>query len=81
VGWLCIDIVVNNADRKGAHVLQAMADGRRHGVDHGLLSMSSKLRNFRAGMVGEELATDELDGVDCVLFGPRRRAGRSPSPG
>ena len=29
------DVVVNNADRKGDHIL-AMSDGHRHGVDHGL---------------------------------------------
>ena len=29
------DAVVNNADRKGGHVL-AMADGHRYGVDHGV---------------------------------------------
>jgi uncharacterized repeat protein (TIGR03843 family) len=29
------DIVTNNADRKGGHVLE-MPDGHRHGVDHGL---------------------------------------------
>ena len=29
------DVVVNNADRKGGHVL-AMTDGHRYGVDHGV---------------------------------------------
>ena len=29
------DVVTNNADRKGGHVLP-MPDGHRHGVDHGL---------------------------------------------
>ncbi len=29
------DVVVNNADRKGGHVL-AMPDGHRYGVDHGV---------------------------------------------
>ena len=28
------DAVVNNADRKGGHLL-AMTDGHRYGVDHG----------------------------------------------
>ena len=61
------DIVVNNADRKGAHVL-AMADGRRHGVDHGLtFHVEHKLRTVLWGWMGEELAIDERDGVDCVL--------------
>jgi uncharacterized repeat protein (TIGR03843 family) len=30
------DIVVNNADRKGGHCLEATADGRILGIDHGL---------------------------------------------
>ena len=29
------DVLVNNADRKGGHVLE-MADGHRYGVDHGV---------------------------------------------
>ncbi len=63
------DIVVNNADRKGAHVL-AMADGRRHGVDHGLtFHVEHKLRTVLWGWLGEELAIDELDGVERVRSG------------
>jgi uncharacterized repeat protein (TIGR03843 family) len=65
------DIVVNNADRKGAHVL-AMADGHRHGVDHGLtFHVEPKLRTVLWGWLGEELTADEIEGIDCV----RRRAG------
>ncbi|WP_341350863.1 SCO1664 family protein [Nocardioides convexus] len=30
-----LDVVINNADRKGGHVL-AMPGGHRHGVDHGI---------------------------------------------
>ena len=60
------DIVVNNADRKGAHVL-AMADGHRHGVDHGLtFHVEHKLRTVLWGWLGDELTTDELDGIDRV---------------
>ncbi|WP_213816852.1 SCO1664 family protein [Glaciihabitans sp. dw_435] len=57
------DIVVNNADRKGAHIL-AMADGHRFGVDHGLtFHVEHKLRTVLWGWLGEELNADELDGV------------------
>ena len=57
------DIVVNNADRKGDHIL-AMVGGHRHGVDHGLtFHTEHKLRTVLWGWLGEELATDELDGV------------------
>ena len=60
------DIVVNNADRKGAHVL-AMTDGHRHGVDHGLtFHVDHKLRTVLWGWLGEELTTDERDGVAWV---------------
>ena len=60
------DVVVNNADRKGAHVL-AMADGHRHGVDHGLtFHYEHKLRTVLWGWLGEPLTADELDGVDRV---------------
>jgi uncharacterized repeat protein (TIGR03843 family) len=60
------DVVVNNADRKGAHVL-AMPDGHRHGVDHGLtFHVEHKLRTVLWGWLGEELTADELDGIDRV---------------
>lgn len=63
------DIVVNNADRKGAHVL-AMADGHRHGVDHGLtFHVEHKLRTVLWGWMGEDLSADELDGVERVRSG------------
>ena len=60
------DVVVNNADRKGDHIL-AMADGRRHGVDHGLtFHTEHKLRTVLWGWLGEDLTTDELAGIDRV---------------
>lgn len=63
------DVVVNNADRKGAHVL-AMADRHRHGVDHGLtFHVEPKLRTVLWGWLGEELTTEELDGIDRVRAG------------
>jgi uncharacterized repeat protein (TIGR03843 family) len=43
------DIIVNNADRKGDHIL-AMTDGHRHGVDHGLsFHRDQKLRTVLWG--------------------------------
>lgn len=60
------DVVVNNADRKGAHIL-AMADGHRHGVDHGLtFHVDHKLRTVLWGWLGDALTSDELDGIDRV---------------
>ncbi len=49
------DVVTNNADRKGGHVL-AGVDGRVYGVDHGLcLHTDAKLRTVLWGWVGERL--------------------------
>ena len=60
------DVVVNNADRKGDHIL-AMGDGHRHGVDHGLTFHSDhKLRTVLWGWLGDPLTTEELDGIDRV---------------
>ena len=43
------DVVVNNADRKGGHVL-AMTDGHRFGVDHGVaFHVEDKLRTVLWG--------------------------------
>lgn len=63
------DIIVNNADRKGDHIL-AMADGRRHGVDHGLtFHRDHKLRTVLWGWLGESFTADECDGLDRVSEG------------
>ena len=61
------DVVVNNADRKGGHVLE-MADGHRHGVDHGVtFHIEPKLRTVLWGWAGEPLGDDELAGLDRVV--------------
>jgi uncharacterized repeat protein (TIGR03843 family) len=53
------DAVVNNADRKGGHVL-AMTGGHRYGVDHGLtFHVEHKLRTVLWGWAGDLL--DEGD--------------------
>ena len=63
------DVLVNNADRKGDHVL-AMAGGHRYGVDHGLtFHQEHKLRTVLWGWIGEELSAEELEGIDRVLEG------------
>lgn len=60
------DLVANNADRKGGHVL-AMADGHRHGVDHGLtFHVEHKLRTVLWGWAEEQLHTEELDRIEQV---------------
>jgi uncharacterized repeat protein (TIGR03843 family) len=60
------DIVVNNADRKGGHVLE-MVDGHRFGIDHGLtFHAEHKLRTVLWGWIDAELDADELAGVQRV---------------
>jgi len=60
------DIVTNNADRKGGHVL-ALAGGHRHGIDHGLtFHAEHKLRTVLWGWVGDRLEPYELEGVERV---------------
>lgn len=61
------DVLVNNADRKGGHVL-AMPGGHRHGVDHGLtFHTEPKLRTVLWGWTGEPLTDDERAGAARVL--------------
>ncbi len=60
------DVLVNNADRKGGHVL-AMTDGHRYGVDHGVtFHVENKLRTVLWGWMGEPLTTAELEAVEGV---------------
>ena len=60
------DVLVNNADRKGGHVL-AMPDGHRFGVDHGIcLHVEDKLRTVLWGWARERLEAQERAGVEAV---------------
>jgi len=55
------DVVVNNADRKGGHVLHAL-DGAVYGVDHGIcLHTEPKLRTVLWGWAREPLPDHVLD--------------------
>lgn len=70
------DIVANNADRKGDHIL-AMPDGHRHGVDHGLTFHSDyKLRTVLWGWLDEALTAEELAGIDRLSEGLNGDLGR-----
>jgi uncharacterized repeat protein (TIGR03843 family) len=70
------DVVVNNADRKGDHIL-ALTDGHRHGVDHGLtFHRDHKLRTVLWGWIGDTLTAEELDGIDRVSEGLRGDLGK-----
>ncbi|WP_432457368.1 SCO1664 family protein [Cellulomonas iranensis] len=64
-----LDVLVNNADRKGGHVLP-VAGGHRYGVDHGVtFHTEPKLRTVLWGWVGEDLDAQERAGVERVLDG------------
>ncbi|MFC0068785.1 SCO1664 family protein [Umezawaea endophytica] len=57
------DVVVNNADRKGGHVLHAV-DGSVFGVDHGIcLHVEDKLRTVLWGWSGEPLPGAAVEGL------------------
>ncbi|MFT4009996.1 MAG: SCO1664 family protein [Nocardioidaceae bacterium] len=61
------DVVINNADRKGGHVL-AMPGGHRFGVDHGLAFHEEiKLRTVLWGWAGEPLTEQESTAVAGLL--------------
>lgn len=68
-----LDAVVNNADRKGGHVLPG-PDGVVRGVDHGVtFHTEPKLRTVLWGWAGESLTPDEvttLEALDGALDGP-----------
>ena len=60
------DVLVNNADRKGGHVLE-MTSGHRYGIDHGLtFHADHKLRTVLWGWMGESLSAEEVAGVERV---------------
>ena len=60
------DVLVNNADRKGGHVLP-MADGHRYGVDHGVtFHAEPKLRTILWGWLGEPVGEEDLAAVEVV---------------
>ncbi|GAA3823518.1 SCO1664 family protein [Nocardioides panacisoli] len=70
-----VDVLLNNADRKGGHVL-AMPDGRRLGVDHGVtLHHERKLRTVLWGWAGEPLTVEEVEVVDHVRAAVRGGLG------
>lgn len=56
-----LDAVINNADRKGGHLLP-MPDGHVFGVDHGVsFSAEPKLRTLLWQWRGQRISADEMD--------------------
>lgn len=66
---MCVfDLVANNADRKGGHILP-LPDGTLRGVDHGIcFAVEPKLRTVLWGWRGEELSGAELAVVRRVAL-------------
>ncbi|MGW1914431.1 SCO1664 family protein [Streptomyces sp. NPDC002076] len=68
-----LDAVINNADRKGGHLLPT-TDGRLFGIDHGVtFNVENKLRTLLWGWAGEPLtaeAVEALQGLRGALGGP-----------
>ncbi|MEU6910045.1 SCO1664 family protein [Streptomyces coeruleorubidus] len=63
-----LDAVLNNADRKGGHLLPT-GEGRLYGIDHGVtFNVENKLRTLLWGWAGEPLTREAVD----VLEGLRK---------
>lgn len=70
-----LDTVLNNADRKGGHVLP-LPDGTVHGVDHGVtFNVDPKLRTVLWGWAGETLRDDERAVLERLRAGLDDRLG------
>jgi uncharacterized repeat protein (TIGR03843 family) len=60
------DVLVNNADRKGGHIL-AGVDGRVYGVDHGVtMHVEDKLRTVLWGWAGKPVDDETVEAVACL---------------
>ena len=84
------DLLVNNADRKGGHILRGV-DGTVYGVDHGLcLHVQDKLRTVLWGWAGKPVDDETLESVAPwarhdgefadQLANTSRPGGRRPAP-
>ncbi len=64
-----LDAVLNNADRKGGHLLTA-SDGRLQAIDHGVtFHAEDKLRTLLWGWAGEPLTTEALAALHRIEAG------------
>lgn len=61
------DVLINNADRKGGHILFGF-DGQVYGVDHGLsLHVENKLRTVLWGWAGKPVDDETLKAVSGLV--------------
>ncbi|MFR9800009.1 SCO1664 family protein [Streptomyces sp. MS06] len=64
-----LDAVINNADRKGGHLLPA-AEGRLYGIDHGVsFHVDDKLRTLLWGWAGELLTPEAVEVLGALRTG------------
>lgn len=70
------DVLINNADRKGGHILSGV-DGHVYGVDHGVsLHVEDKLRTVLWGWAGKPVDDETLDTVARLRDGLRGDLGQ-----
>lgn len=61
-----LDAVINNADRKGGHLLPA-DEGRLYGIDHGVtFNAENKLRTLLWGWAGEPLTPEAIEVLQAL---------------
>ncbi|MER5667739.1 SCO1664 family protein [Streptomyces mirabilis] len=64
-----LDAVINNADRKGGHLLPA-GEGRLYGIDHGVtFNAENKLRTLLWGWAGESLTPEAVEVLTSLRDG------------
>ncbi|MEU9051815.1 SCO1664 family protein [Streptomyces sp. NPDC048384] len=64
-----LDAVINNADRKGGHLLPT-EDGRLYGIDHGVtFNVENKLRTLLWGWAGEPLTGEAVEVLGSLRKG------------
>ena len=74
------DVLINNADRKGGHILSGV-DGGVYGVDHGVsLHTEDKLRTVLWGWAGKPVDDETLAEVAAPARCAARRPGRGVAP-
>ncbi|MFE9599794.1 SCO1664 family protein [Streptomyces hokutonensis] len=70
-----LDAVINNADRKGGHLLPA-DEGRLYGIDHGVtFNAENKLRTLLWGWAGESLTPESIEVLQGLREALRDGAG------
>ena len=72
------DVLINNADRKGGHILSG-TDGHVYGVDHGVsLHVEDKLRTVLWGWAGKPVDDETLETITRLRDDVRGTLGEHP---